>query len=280
MALISAAAVNSVLDMAVQFSLRAIGTSPAGVGLGRSGSGWGAAGSAASLREAVRGIADAGIVADLIRPAVSLAQTTDGVAMAVRRLEPMLNALERHVRLNREDPDLTTLDAYLDHLNTGGSTKWLGLQAPHWREVATSWRSGLAPLATNVYFEVLEGSAYPSGLGALTVGAGFTPGATIDASLYAGGFPWIKWSGASGSGTITVTGTARNPATREVATGRTWTASLSGATGQLALIPGGPSPAPTDALIVAVSGITADGGVTAGTILVEARRPAGRPLLG
>ncbi len=180
-------------------------------------------------------------------------------------------------RLNshaRRAGDYAGLDAYLEFLNTGDATKWQALQHSSLYDLWPKLYNGRYPSPENLYFEVLQGVTYANGLRKLVIGTGQTAGASIDSSKYAGGFGKIKVSGSSGSATVTVTGTAFNPATQSTQAGVTWTAAVSG-DGTVALTP---DTAPADSLIVACSNISAGGGLVAGTIYAEAHKPAGRPL--
>ena len=138
--------------------------------------------------------------------------------------------------------------------------------------------AGLTPQTLspcNLYYEVLQ-AVYANALAKLVVaGTAFTAGVVVDQTKYAGGTPQINVTAITGSGLVTVTGTAFNPATQQTVAGVTWTATAS-STSVIALTPG---TAPSNSLIGAVSAISVAAGITAGTIYVEAARPTGRPLL-
>jgi len=163
---------------------------------------------------------------------------------------------------------VSDLNTYATYYNLQHTTKWQCLFNPVFRSVYALWRGGTYPSAHNVYFEVLQGSDYPNALRKLVVGTGQTAGYTIDDSMYAGGFAHLTWSGVSGSGTATVTGTWRKT-DGTTATGN-GTANVSGASGSASI-----TPPFSGALILSCSNISVSG-ITAGTLYVEARRPSGR----
>jgi hypothetical protein len=163
---------------------------------------------------------------------------------------------------------VSDLNTYATYYNLQDATKWQCLFNPVFRSVYALWRGGAYPSAYNVYFEVLQGSQYPNGLRKLVVGTGQTAGYTIDDTMYAGGYAYVTWSGVSGSGTATVTGTWRKT-DGTTATGN-GTANISGASGSATI-----TPPFSNALILSCSNISV-GGITAGTLYVEARSPSGR----
>ncbi len=276
MAVITAAGINAILDHSVQLYARIIGTQASGQGAGVAGQAWGAAQSAGSISTALLALTDLDPVADLVKPVGELLKTVDGAGIAANHLAPLLSSLQRHV-IRFGIPDVNNLDLFLRYLNTGTVTKWTGLQHPLWRDLALRWNPNITPEPCNLYFEVLQGATYANALARLTIGSAMVPGHSI-AAEYAGGFGQLRVSGLSGSGVVTVTGTAFDPATRSTVAARTWTATVN-ANGVVALAPGGGSAAPADSLIKSVSAISAAVGISAGVIYVEAARPAGRPLL-
>jgi hypothetical protein len=163
---------------------------------------------------------------------------------------------------------VSDLNSFATYYNLQHTTKWQCLFNPVFRAVYALWRGGTYPSAHNVYFEVLQGTDYPNALRKLVVGTGQTAGYTIDDTMYAGGFAYVTWSGVSGSGTVTVTGTWRKT-DGTTATGN-GTANVSGASGSATI-----TPPFSNALILSCSNISVSG-ITAGTLYVEARRPSGR----
>jgi hypothetical protein len=165
---------------------------------------------------------------------------------------------------------VSSMDTFCTYYNVGAGGPWAALLSPDYRTLYGIFNNDTYPTAYNVYFEVLQGATYANGLRSLAVGGAQTAGQDIDSAKYAGGFGQIKWAGATGSGTVTVTGTWRKTdgTLRTAAAG---TAALSGATGTAVLTP----PAANE-LLVLVTGIAVDAGITAGTIYAEAARPAGR----
>jgi hypothetical protein len=278
MSVIVASDLNAVLDPCVRFALRYVGTQASGYGVGVSGGVWGAVGAITDLKTVlVTTISDLDPIAALVQPIQTLDLSVNGVGQAANNLAPILSALQGHVT-RFQVPNVRSLDDYLTYLNVSQATKWQALQHPYWRDLASSWQTGVYPSAWNLYFEVLQGATYANGLAKFVVGTGYSVGQTIDTSMYAGGFPQLKASGITGTGLVTVTGTAYDPATKTATAGMTWTATVN-ANGVFTLVPGGATPAPANSLIGAVSAISAAVGITAGSIYVEAARPAGRPLL-
>jgi|GEM_PF-3343232 len=275
--IISVVDTNALLDAANRYALRLIGTSASGYGYGGPTLGYGAASAAVDVQAAVLAMTDLDPVAVLASSAQNLALLADGQARSAGDLSPLLGALQTHVS-RYGLPNVRNLSEYLVYRNTAEVTKWQCLQHPQFQALYTRFSGGQVPAPSCCYFEVLQGATYTLGLARLVVGSGVTAGATIDGAVYAGGFPQLNVSGLTGSGLVTVTGSAFDPATKAAAAGRTWTATVS-ANGVTALSPGGATPAPTASLITAVSALVAAGGITAGTIYVEATRPAGRPLL-
>lgn len=260
------------IDAACAFYRRALGTEASGYGIGPAAAAWGSAGQILAMETALLADTDLDSIEAMVGAVRQLKSSVSGRTYASSVLSPLMAALGAHIA-RAGLPSIGTLDAYLTYLNTGDATKWQALAPPAWRDIVQ-----LAPAATNVYFEVLQGSDYANALGKFIVGGAFTAGHQIDSALYAGGFPQVRASGVTGSGVVTVTGYAMDPATKSVATGRTWTATVS-ANGVVALAPGGGSPAATDSLILRATGVSAAVGLSAATLYVEAARPAGRPLI-
>jgi len=269
MPLISTTSLNSILDHANQFYLRAIGASGSVYGLGSAGV----------------GVATANLLSDFnslanIDEAVSLGGAIDALQgdIVSPYLQSQLSALIAGVQANvtRFGPSGTTsLDSYLSYLNVGVGGTWNALQNPSWTALYPLIFGASNPAsAWNSYFEILQGATYAQGLGGLIVGTGFTAGTSVGAA-YAGGLPTLLVSAITGSGVVTVTGTAFNPATKLLVTGVTWTVTAS-STGTLALVPG---TAPANSLIASCTGIAAAGGISAGTFYAQSSRPTGRPLL-
>lgn len=277
MAVITNADLNAFMDECIRYYLKMLGTSGSGYGMGIKNGAWGAAGAATNLDTLLLSMTDTEPIAALIDQVRELRDRTDGATVASGYLTPPIGALQAHV-VAQQITDVTDLESYLKRLNVLLGSKWGALQDPNWRDIWFNVSGGVYPEEYNLYFEVLQGATYPNALRKLVVGTGETAGFAIDSSKYAGGFPKLNVSGLTGSDTVTVTGTAYDPATMAVATSKTWTASVTG-NGVVALAPGGGSPAPADSLIVAAGAIAAGAGITAGTIYVEAHRPAGRPLL-
>lgn len=261
-------------DNMVRIWLRAKGSTPWGLSDGAS-PGYGAKLYVDALKTTVDGLA---VTPTLdLGAAVNTVVTRGGATgYAIHTLTDFLVRLDRHCRRRSEVSGVTSLDDYLTYLNITHATKWQCLFDPNYRDLFFAIR-GTYPSPENLYFEVIS-PTYANGLRKLVIGTGQTAGASVTTTSYCGGFPKITVSGSTGADTVTVTGTQYNPATNTATAGKTWTAAVTG-DGTVALVSGGGTPADTDALITACSGITAGGSLSAGTIIVEAHRPTGRPLL-
>jgi hypothetical protein len=249
-------------------------------GLGEAGGGYGAADAADQLNAAILTMTEVDAIKAVIGPISDLASPSKGISAAVyskQKLEPLLKALKGHVTAYAIS-GVASLDDYIVYLNTAGGTKWQALQHPDWRAIYLNSTGSVPASAAACYFEVLQGATYANALGKLIVGTGFTDGVAIDGTHFAGGFGYLNVSGLTGTGVVTVTGTAFDPADKTLKTAKTFTATVV-ANGLIALAPGGGSAAPANSLLVDVTGIAAAGGISAGTIYAEAHRPAGRPLL-
>lgn len=279
MAVITPTILNEILDAAVNASYMLIGETSNSYGYGQKASP--TYGVVSEVGNAVTAL----LAADDLDPITALAQSLqsmqgsiDGLAKSASDWSALLTALQGHVT-RYQLPNVNNLDSFLKYNNVGSGGTWLALQNPGWLGLASSWQSNQTPSACNMYYEILQGSANPQGMGEFVVGTGYTGGASVPNSsgnpLYAGGFPFLNVSGATGSGLVTVTGTAFNPADQSFHTGMTWTATVSG-NGEIALSVG---TAPANSFIQSVTGITAAAGLTAGTIYVEGHRPTGRRLL-
>lgn len=261
-------------DAMVRFWLRAKGSTPWGLDDGASPS-YGAKLYADAMKTTVDGLAVTPTL-DLGAAINQVVARSGATAYAAYVLRDWLTKLDRHCRRRSEVAGVTSLDDYLTYLNVTHATKWQALYDPNWRDLYYAVR-GTYPSPENMYFEIIS-PTYANGLRKLVIGTGETAGASVTTTSYAGGFPKITVSGSTGADTVTVTGTQYNPATNTATAGKTWTAAVTG-DGTVALAAGGGTPADTDALIAACSGITAGGSLSAGTIIVEAHRPTGRPLL-
>ncbi len=282
---ITAAHLNAVLDLLGSAWLRAIGTQSGGYGLGTSGGSWGAAGSVTSLKAQLQTMAGSYLepVSDLSPSVIRVASRLDGRQIAANELQEVYAAVQGHVGRSGL-PGVGNLDTFLTYYNAGAGGTWQALQSSLLRELFERWQGTPNGLSRhNMYFEVLQGPAYADALakavvtgpGAATVTAGYT----IDSGVYAGGFPHLKISGLAGSGTVRVTGTAFDPATKAPVENVMWKAVLAGGEVTAALVPNDATPAPADSLACRVTAISVPAGVTAGTFYVEARRPAGRSVL-
>lgn len=279
MAVITATLLNSIIDYSCGYYLEILGTSGAGYGYGPQGAMWGAANKAGLISTAISGSGDLALIAQLATAGVTLTTIAAGVTRAGADLMQLLFAIQNNIVQAQVNQTVRNIDTYLTYLNTGNpSSYWAALQHPSWQLLGQAWMPGQTPSPWNVYADDPgsgSGAVYNGNLGVLIVGTGFTAGDTINSSLYAGGFPAITVTGLTGSGVVTVTGTARNPASYTTPVSSvTWTATVT-TNGTVTLTAG---TAPANSLILAVSNISVAAGITAGTIAAISQRPSGRPV--
>lgn len=267
-------------------------SNPNGFGMGIIGGDWGCTNNNNALFDAlITAGADAGgaglnAVAALAQVAQNF-QNNQGVQFyASQVLSQPLVAVQQQIASANAGSSIYTIDGYLQQLNcTNGVTFWQALMPPAFGLMWQDCFGGAQKIGQyNMWQEVLQSTLYAYALGGLAVsGNVFTAGFDISsAGLYAGGFPYVNVTAVTGTGVITVTGTAYNPAsvgtsTSPLVTGATWQYNLTSAvTGEYALAPGGSSPAPANSLIMKVTGISVAAGISAGQLYVESHRPLSR----
>ena len=269
MAAITYVTMVALLDKTAAAWIAGLGTDASTYGTGTIGATARAYGKAGDVQDLIIATADPDQIEALIPGANALVAGVDAYASLGRAAQAWMSGLDQ-VSRRAAISGVQTLYQFLSYYNTGAGGPWLALAPQEFGELYYGARNQRLT-AANVYREVLQGSTYSNGLRKLIVGTGQTAGQDIDSSLHAGGFGQIKWSGATGSGVVTVTGTWRTVA-GVIVTGH-GTASLSGSSGTATLTP--PSTA-TGGLLVTVTAIAAAAGVTAGTIYAEATKPSGR----
>jgi len=264
------------------------GSSPSGVSTPSNANGFGVGvdstwGAFSITDDVVAALADAALVgATGIDPIAALATDVQGLAnklaisaIASNVFGSLLASLNGQVATAGLS-GVTSLNTFLTLRNTGEVTKWQILVPRAFKEVWEYCQPGQTLSPCNAWFEVLQGTLYTYALGKKVVAGAFTAGASVDTSLYCGGFPYVKVDSFAGSSdTVTVTGTQFDPATKTVTAGKTWTATVA-ANSTVALTPGGSAPAATDSLIVAVSAIAVGSNISGGNVYVECHRPSGR----
>jgi hypothetical protein len=268
MAAITPATVVTLTDKVGAAYIAAIGTDASTYGLGTVGATARAYKKASDLLTLVLATSDNDQIIRMLAGAQSTMNNVDALFAMQGPLTPFLAALTDTCKSAGLAATIKSLDDFATYYNLN-ATPWQCLFAPDYAQAHKAWK-GAMPTNWNTYFEVLQGATYANGLRKLVVvGSTQTAGQDIDNTLYAGGFGQITWSGATGTGVVTVTGTWRKiDGTIETAAG---TASLSGASGTAVLTP----PTAND-LLLTVTSVSAAAGVTAGTIYAEAKRPTGR----
>jgi hypothetical protein len=278
MSALSAANFVSLTDKLTAWWNTGLGTDASGYGLRTAGATAGAYQKAADYRDLLAAtIHDPDYNAKLSAGALKFVTDTDAVNVLGNIAGPdALTPLEVFAGQAGLSA-VTDIASFATYYNVGAGGAWNALLAPDFASLYYAWKQAYPP-NTVCYFEVLQGSTYTNGLGKFVVsgaGAGtFTDGVAIPynsagVANFAGGFGQVKWSGATGSGTITVAGVwMKTDGT--VASGN-GTVSLSGASGTGVL-----TPPFTNALLLDVTNITIAAGITAGTLYAEAKRPTGR----
>ena len=165
---------------------------------------------------------------------------------------------------------INNIEKFAKYWNYGSGGPWHCLMNPIFREIHFAVYTTY-PSASNVFYEVLQGSRFGNALGKL-VGSTFTDGVAIDSTKYAGGVAYARSSGSvSGSpGTISVTGVWRK-------TDGTTATGVGTVAWGLPANPYALTPPFTNALLLDVTNITCSGSVGADTVWIEAWRPTGRP---
>lgn len=275
MSQITPESLNKVMDDFVSAYLRLKGTSTAAYGVDEPDGAFGAALQGEGIRDFIVETGDTDVMSHLLTPSTSFKNRLSSLAIFAREGRSFVDSLNRHFRL-QANANYTNLETYLRRFNTGESTKWQNLMAPEWSAIYNAIK-GSRPEEYNCYFEVLQGSTYTNAVGKFVAsGAGtgtFFDGEAIDSTYYCGGIPVIVVSGLTGSGVVTVTGNFYDPATKALDTNKTMLFTVS-ANGRWYRDTGSPGTAATDALMVNVTNITIAAGISAGTIYVEAERPA------
>lgn len=285
---LSATKVNKFLDELSRMYALALGGSS--YGIGSTGDTDRAADAAADLETYLAGLGDSAMQLALTRAVQATTAAMDAATLIGSKTRSVYNGLNGQVRA-LGITGVRTLDAYLSYLNYGVGGTNTALQCPYFRELFAAWSNGTNPTKYNLYFVVKAGTVFDgvtytnalrkwvvtgAGTGTATAGTAVpNDGGGTPVYEYAGGVPYLAVSGLTGSGVVTVTGTQYDPATQTYTAGKTWTATVS-ADGDAALASGGGSAASANALIVAVSAISAAAGITAGTIYAQAHAPTSR----
>lgn len=260
-------------DVVNLFSLgRGVSTGTYGLGVGDGA--FGATLAASDLKADILSMSSGDFIAAVASRTNALYDSLNGNKLMKAQIAGLLASIDRHIRNCDVADAVTSLHSYLSYLNVGAGGTWACLMPYQFRDLYYYWKNSY-PSIYNVYFEILQGSTYANGLRKLVIGTGQTAGTDVDYTKYCGGVPYLKVASRTGTDVVTVTGSQYNPATQTVTAGKTWTATVNN-TGDFALDEG---TADADSLIVAVSGISAGGSLSAGTMYVEAHRPSGRQLI-
>lgn len=273
MAALSTAQAIAWTDFIAAGTLAALGTTGTGMGIGTTAFGAGKA--VADLTAAVIASADAQLIA------ASIAAMRSGAdSVSVNGLAPtMWAALVRSMdELARTCTAITcsNLEDFCEYYNIGAGGDYACLLAPEFVQLYTT--AGVGTLSQYCgFFAIKQGSVYANAIAKKVVGGAFTAGTNVDATLYAGGRGRIKWSGMTGTGAVTVTGTWRK-LDGTLVTSKTGAYTISAAaSGTEDLVPHS-TDVGTGGLLVSVddAGIAMAGTLASGTIYVETHEPTGR----
>lgn len=274
---------NKNIDRMCQYYERLRGVDGASAyGFGEDGNTYLSAGAIEDLRADIVAAADTDELAALLVSVNQTITSTSAVKVATEKLRSIMVRNESLVRALAVASGVTTIETYLAYYNTGAGGTFTALQAPQWRELHYQWKRAY-PAISNLYFEIIQGGSfrgttYTNALGKFVAsGAGtgsFTNGDVVDYTKYAGGTGKINMSGITGSGNVTITGLGWNPATGAVTASSTWITSVTG--NGLTTVTVGAGTAPANCLLVDVTNITIAAGISAGTLYVEAHKPASR----
>jgi hypothetical protein len=265
---------GTVLDKLCRAWSSLVGTSASDMGIGEAGASYGAYDALADVSALMLSTADGEQILDTNATLINTLAKFTASKVAGVYLGDTIKKLSYHVKKRSGIAAIVSLDTFLTYWNCTHATKWQCLAPSQWYDLYYAVY-GARPSINNVYFEVLQGATYANGLRKHVVGSGNTAGFDIDTTKYAGGLPKLNVASRTGSDVVTVTGTQFNPATKTFTAGKTWTVTVSG-TGALDFTGGTHD---TDALIAAVSSISAGASLTAATMYVEAHRPSGRALV-
>jgi len=263
---VDAALLNSLLRPVLAATAAATGESTVSMvyGLGRPGSSWGAWSTLNGLQTTLATTLDLGLITAVGQGLIDVSPVTDGVRWSAGAFGQFLGALDRYVA-GLGLAGVRGLDDLLVYYNAGNDgVEWQCLADPLWRDLFSAWRGGLFPSVGAV-------GAWSDNLGTKTFAGSFVAGDVIDAAKYAGGLPKLASTGVTGTGTVTVTGTARTPETLVVTPGVTWTAAVT-TSGTVNLVPG---TAPANSLILSSTGLSHTG-LTGGTFVVKAETAMAR----
>lgn len=177
------------------------------------------------------------------------------------------------------DARITDLDSYMQYYNfLNGVTYWQCLAPPDWYYMYYAARSTY-PTPRNMYFPVVQGgvvlgNTFLNALARYVIATTtLTDGFTIDYTKWAGGVPYIVWTGGNGAGAVSITVTGKNEsgAVETFTASGTWGVGSYVATNTgIVLVGSSPNSLITDVTGVAISGMTA------GNCYIEAHAPSGR----
>lgn len=260
-------------DLVAAGAIKLIGTTGNAEGLGTGG--WGASKSAVDLNAALKATDDDDLLSEGLSATILLKSKTLLAGLATEIYAPICTAL---ARMGAKDTVslATSFDEFCRYYNIGAGGPYACLLAPEFVQIyALSGAGTLSQYAG--FFSIKQGTLYTNAIAKKVVGGAFTAGTNVNSALYAGGRARIKWSGMSGTGAVTVTGTWRKAdGTLVLAKTGAYTISAA-ASGTEDLVPHS-TDVGTGGLLVAVddAGIAAGGTLASGTIYVETHEPTGR----
>lgn len=273
MGLLTPTHANYLTDKITAMYLSTLGTSASGLGLGDGT--FGASAKATDITNLVQGstqsvFADIDLEIQLCPAAKKMGTTATMNTLWQSIASGFIRTLNSVATRSRTvDPSISGFDAFLLYYNYRTATLWQCLCPPDWGDAYGVALGSSVASWQNLYYEIKQGSSYKgttftNGAGKFIVGTGYTAGSAVPLT-YAGGYAWAEWTGLTGTGTITVTGTNHDQIVE------TWTGNITGANSTIQLTPVNS----VYSLLRTVTNITTTG-VSAGTIYIEAHAPSGR----
>lgn len=295
---LTAALLISLTDKLTAWYLAELGTAATGYGMGATADlSTRAYGKATDYLALVRDSGNTAVVQNLISSAVLFQSLTDGNSLAQALAGPALSALHALCG-NAGISGVTGIDSFATYYNTGAGGPWNALLAPDFRTLysACTILPSLNTTAPNCYAEIKQGATYANALGKFVAsgaaaGSYTAPSAVdsllvahydqlsgapgMDSTLYAGGYPYVQWSGGTGSETLTITGIWRKTDGTLASGAATYTTAAASSATPGSLIASGNRPF-ANSLLITTTNITITGSQNGATFYLNAIKPAGR----
>lgn len=228
---------------------------------------WGASKAYRELETIILATADSDLILNLL-PGISTATIGDVArmndAIAYSFLWPRLRDLDARCAAAGLT-GVTDIRSFATYYNTSVGGPYNALVCSQFSDLYFLCFSGALIGASNIYALAI------SDMGQKTVAGAFMAGTAVNSSNFAGAArSQITTTGITGTGVVTVTGSARTSA-GVVTAGRTFDSANVTGNGTFLL-----TPTVAGDILVSVSDITIPGGISAGTVVVNGLLPAGR----